>query len=194
MDAGFLIVKRFAVLYGEFASRSEFDRAIYALPLFGTGPERLSVAYNGLDRDPLSAYPNDPALAAEMRMAELESNGRCEDSFLADQEGVVDVLAWCEGERPGVYEPVWARVAGGTAVPPAGYAKAGYEPSYFPNGYFSAVCDCMCFPRWHGTDPEGVLFHEHFQRLNQYGLFRDSNHAAEFLKYYLSFDWIERGD
>jgi len=60
--------------------------------------------------------------------------------------------------------------------------------------HFSASCDCLCFPRWHGTDPEGLLFREHFSRLNRDGLFRSAQEARAFLRYYLSFDWTETGE
>jgi hypothetical protein len=51
-----------------------------------------------------------------------------------------------------------------------------------------------CFPRWHGTDPEGVLFREHFERLNRHGLFESAQEASAFLAFYLSFDWTETGE
>ena len=52
----------------------------------------------------------------------------------------------------------------------------------------------MLFPRWHGSDPEGTLFRDHFEKLNSFGLFYNRNDAREFLKYYLSFDWTETGE
>lgn len=38
----------------------------------------------------------------------------------------------------------------------------------------------MCFPRWHGTDKEGVLFGEHYERLNDYALFDSRGGRVEF--------------
>ncbi len=52
----------------------------------------------------------------------------------------------------------------------------------------------MLFPRWHGTDPEGVLFLEHFRKLNAHGLFETAEAAGEFLEYYVSFPQSEQGD
>ena len=52
----------------------------------------------------------------------------------------------------------------------------------------------MCFPLWHGTDTEGVLFKKYHNKLNQNALFDAPEIAKEFLKYYLSFDWTETGE
>ena len=49
-------------------------------------------------------------------------------------------------------------------------------------------------PRWHGTDESGQLFLSYFRQLNRHGLFQAKSDAEEFLRYYLSFDWTERGD
>jgi hypothetical protein len=51
----------------------------------------------------------------------------------------------------------------------------------------------MMFPRWHGTDKEGILFLEYFKKLKIDGMFENSNTAKEFLNYYLSFTWTETG-
>ena len=69
----------------------------------------------------------------------------------------------------------------------------GYEPAMFGGDWFSALSDCMCFPIWHGTDKEGELFMKYHDNLNQYALFDTPEMAGEFLDYYLSFDWTERG-
>ena len=113
--------------------------------------------------------------------------------LLLDEDAVHDVLGWAEVEAPGVYEPVGVRTAGSGAAPPDGLLRAGLEPSYLPKGYFSPACDCMCFPRWHGTDPEGILFVEHFAKLNPFGLFDSAEDATSFSTYYEGFDWTERG-
>lgn len=41
VTSGFLVVKRFEALYRAFAADLRFDKAIYALPVFGTSPERV---------------------------------------------------------------------------------------------------------------------------------------------------------
>ena len=72
ITSGFLIVKRFDVLYRAFAADPRFTQAIYALPLVGTGEERLTVKYHGLDRDAIDPWDGDGALLAQIRMAELQ--------------------------------------------------------------------------------------------------------------------------
>ena len=52
----------------------------------------------------------------------------------------------------------------------------------------------MCFPRWHGCDPEGTLFLPFFERLNENALFDTADDATEFLDFYRSHDWTESGD
>lgn len=56
MDAGFLIVTEFEVLYRRFAGDPRFDRGIYALPMADTSPTRVGVRYRGLDRNPLESF------------------------------------------------------------------------------------------------------------------------------------------
>lgn len=192
-ESAYLVVKRFEALYRDFAQKPEFNLAIYAVPLFGTDWSTSRVRYHGLDRDPLQAWDYPWALLAEIRMAEIGYVSPY-NHHLSRSQDVTDVLKWAEGEVPGEYESVWARLASSHVMPPPSFRLAGYEPSFFPEGFFSALCDCMCFPRWHGTDIEGVLFSEHFKRLNSYGLFNSANEANNFLTYYLSFDWTETGD
>jgi hypothetical protein len=188
---GFLVLKRFEPLFREFAAKPEFDRRIYALPVFGDEPSSAAIRYRGLDRDAIEAYAQGSL--AEIRMAELDpdDNG---GGFIGTLEQAREVLRWAEEEAPGVYEIAWAQVAGTAHTTPAGFELLGFEPSYFTGDHFSASCDCLCFPRWHGTDREGVLFREHFTHLNANGLFRSAQEASEFLRYYLSFDWTETGE
>ncbi|MGH7280799.1 MAG: hypothetical protein ACRELY_04695, partial [Polyangiaceae bacterium] len=132
---------------------------------------------------------------AEMRMLELkgkEIDGT--EDFLTTYELAVDVLGWTKEEGSEDYEIVWARIVDRADAPPSNFERLGFEPTYFMGDHFSAICDCMCFPRWHGTDPEGKLFRSHFDRLNTNGLFDDARTASEFLAYYLTIDWTERGE
>lgn len=193
-DSGFLVVKKFEVLHQEFCSKAEFDRAIYALPVKGTQPDQLTVRYRGIDRDALACF--DEGSVGEVRMEELKREGRVDpdDELILSLDDARDVLRWMEQERPGVYEIVWTRIAVRGAEPPTGWRSLGFEPTYFGGDHFSAICDCMCFPRWHGTDQEGTLFADYFSRLNSSGLFGDATTAKEFLDCYLSFDWTETGD
>jgi hypothetical protein len=192
VNSGFLVVKRFEALYRAFASEPGFTSPIYALPLFGTSPDRLAVKYRGLDRNAIG--PNGNGSLAAIRM--LEINGEDlygTDEFLATHRDAQDVLGWADQETPDTYEIVWTRIAGHEAEPPSGFESLGFEPSYFLSDHFSAICDCMCFPRWHGTDEEGTAFRAFFERLNPNGLFDEARVASEFLAHYLSFDWTERG-
>ena len=138
-DHGFLIVKRFSVLYAEFAAKSEFDRRIYAVPFFGDSPVEVAVQYHGMDRDPLESYWEDPALAAELRMHEMEQQDRVWNCLLYSQIELLEILEWANQEHPQKYEPVWARVSKSTAETPQGYRCIGYEPNYFPSGHFSPI-------------------------------------------------------
>jgi hypothetical protein len=54
--------------------------------------------------------------------------------------------------------------------------------------------DSMCFPRWHGPDPEGNMLIPFHERLNQHGLFPTVSQAAEFLTFYRSQTWAETGN
>ncbi len=205
ISSGFLIVKRFETLYTEFLSAPKFRPVlelggIYALPRSDVGPERASVQYRGLDRDALSPYDNKEGRLAEIRMAELQGPVSNEpygsldvgvEDFLQSERDAREVLGWADEETPGEYEIVWARLVGTQSDHPDGYDLLGYEPTYFVSDHFSVICDCMCFPRWHGTDNEGELFRPWFDRLNKNGLFDAPDVAEEFLKYYLSFDWTE---
>jgi hypothetical protein len=191
ITCGFLVVKRFEPLFREFAAKPEFDRRIYAVPVHGDDPAAAAIRYSGLDRDAVQPYAT--GTLAESRMAELDPED-AHGGFLRSLDDAYEVQRWAEEEAPGVHEVVWARVAGEFVAPPAGFERLGCEPSYFSGDHFSAVCDCMCFPRWHGTDPEGVLFREHFERLNRHGLFESAQEASAFLAFYLSFDWTETGE
>lgn len=191
VTSGFLVLKRFEHLFREFAAKPAFDRRIYALPVFGDDPSNATTRYRGLDRDAIQPYARGSL--AEIRMAELDPDDTG-GGFIGTLEHALDVLQWAEQEAPGVYELAWARVAGGSQAPPAAFERLGFEPSYFTGDHFSASCDSLCFPRWHGTDPEGLLFAEHFERLNRDGLFPSAEEARVFLAYYLSFDWTETGE
>jgi hypothetical protein len=88
-------------------------------------------------------------------------------------------------------EVIWVWELGASDPVPANFALLGYEPTWFPS-FFSAVCDSMFLPRWHGADREGSALSEHFKRLNAHGLFNSHAEATAFLTHYLSFDWAEQ--
>ena len=192
VQAGFLIVKTYPRLYRDYAQRYDLRVPFYALPRVDKQPAESPIQYLGLDRDALDPYDKSDNLA-EIRMDELLKEGKCSESgFIVSPDYVLEVRKFVSD--PLDYEEVWTRIEGVSQEPPLGYVSVGYEPTYFSGDHFSASCDCMIFPRWHGTDREGTLFLEHFRELNAFGLFASAEAASSFLIYYLSFDWTETGD
>lgn len=191
IDAGFLIVKTYEQLYNDHVSRYDLHTAIYAVPRIDQNPNSYSIQYRGIDRDALDSYCESDK-KAELKMAELEEKGDCKDGFLFSESIVRDVVSCGLFEQE--YEIIWARRLSSGLSEPKGFCFVGYEPTFFEGDHFSASCDCMLMPRWHGTDKEGTLFLNYFKMLNQYGLFTSVNDAEHFLQFYLSFDWTETGD
>ncbi len=201
-QSGYLVVETFAALYRKHAARYNNTMDIYAIPRLDREPEDFRVRYRGLDREalgPLSpgterqaARRGEPYLLAEVRLNELDELGLLSDGYLASLADALDAYGWL-GEAESSHEVIWTRVAGSEIPVPEGFVTIGFEPTYFTGSQFSASCDCMMFPRWHGTDEAGVLFREHFLKLNDHGLFDNALQAEEFLDYYLSLDWTEAG-
>jgi len=190
ISSGFLIVLRFDALYQAYVARYASSRDWYAIPRVDRSWHDTRVRYRGLDRDALQANEVRPENLTEIFLAELERKGRCASDFLFTLDDVTAAVSWLE-EDARRYEVIWARELGRPDLPPVGYERLGVEPGYFLTDHFSPSCDCMMFPRWHGTDPDGVLFVEHFRRLNQNGLFDSVEDAERFVEFYVSFDWTE---
>jgi|WetSurMetagenome_2_1015567.scaffolds.fasta_scaffold97168_3 hypothetical protein len=190
VDAGFFIVKSFPRLYNEYKDRYALQHNRYALPRIDRTPRESPIQYRGLDRDALDDYANSD-IEAEVRLALLALDNQEVDGIVYSQCDVDEVYASL-GPLQGEYEIIWSHIAGSDAAPPEGYASVGFEPTYFASDHFSPSCDCMLFPRWHGTDGEGELFTPYFRQLNRHGLFISPEVASEFLGYYLSFDWTEQ--
>lgn len=91
---------------------------------------------------------------------------------------------------------VWIKIYGSAIAMPEGYSFYGYDISFVPEieGAFSIINDCMFICKWHGCDNEGSAFLKYFDSLNENGLFNDADTAFGYMKYYLSFDWTERGE
>lgn len=191
IGAGYLIVKTYPKLFNEFKMQLNLTHDLYAFPRIDKDPEQNSIQYRGLDRDALTEneYSNN---LAEIRLDELEKINKCYHGLIEQFEYAQDAFNYLENKDS--YEIIWARIADQTRTPHPGFTPIGFEPSYFVGDHFAAQCDCMLFPRWHGTDKEGTLFLEHFNKLNHYGLFNSPQEAQSFLDYYLSFDWTETGD
>ncbi len=192
VEAGFVIAKTFARLYDDYKGRYDLRRDCYAMPRVDRDWWQSPVQYRGLDRDALCDW-QDSELPAEVHLALLEIDGCAVNGIVFRRPEAQEVHALLGNLQPD-YEIIWSRVLGSNAAPPEGLTSVGFEATYFTGDHFSASCDCMLFPRWHGTDEEGELFRPHFQQLNAHGLFATPDAAQEFLGYYRSFDWTETGD
>jgi hypothetical protein len=129
---------------------------------------------------------------ASQAFEELDVANRAQDDFifsLADVRRVYSLL-----RNPERWEIIWAGNSDMTVDRTEVGTTLGFEPTWFIGDHFSALSDCMCFPRWQGTDPEGKLFAEYYQRLNGHALFNSRDEAQGFLDFYRSFDWTETGD
>jgi hypothetical protein len=202
-DAAFLILKTFEHLHGEYVTRYNSTRDWYAIPRIDRKPLDMPVRYRGVDRDALRPASGTGAdtqdrLLAEIRLSELEKDERCFGAFIYSLDDALDVLGYLSMDGfANEYELGWIKKANSKEPAPADFCSLGFEPSYFfpdSDSPFSPSCDCMLFPRWHGTDQEGRLFLPHFQQLNNCGLFPTPQQAKDFLAFYLSFDWTETGD
>jgi hypothetical protein len=192
VKAGFLIVKTYPAIYSDYVGKYELQKDFYGLPRKDFPDSKQIIQYRGIDRDALDPYKDSDNLS-EIQMDELEKIGKCSDGFLFDLSTAQEILDLLDDKQIN-YEIIWARTVNSNVAPPVGFESIGFEPTYFVGDHFSASCDCMVIPRWHGTDDEGTLFLEHFKKLNQYGLFNNPADAKLFLEYYLSFDWTETGD
>jgi hypothetical protein len=208
---GFLIVTRFEVLYRDYCDRIEkvvrenwsfTDKLIYSVPQEGLPSSEVRKQYRGIDRVPLIAWPSrefpdetwmgreEPE--ASQALEDLETANRADNGFIfsvLDARRVYSLL-----RNPDWWELIWAGNSEVRMDKNGVGLTLGFEPTWFVGDRFSAVCDCMCFPKWHGTDKEGVLFAEHYERLNDYALFNSRDEAQAFLDFYRSFDWTETGD
>ncbi len=210
MASGYLIVTQFDVIY-DAALRSGVydDNPKTSEPIYGI-PHRLrpilreeATRYRGIDREPLSAVSNELAQAiresgtpcvandATILFDEIETTTGREDGWLTEREDVQKVWKALGNDRS-KYEVIFGREFDDVASIPEGAEYLGLDTAYFVMDHFSCICDALFIPRWHGTDPEGTLFHNHFVKLNRNGLFNRNEEALEYLRYYLSFDWTER--
>jgi len=222
MASGFLIVKKFEVLYKaalerealyeEARRRGEYDKDhLPRLPIYGIYHpdrdlnDRSTRRYHGIDREPLdglsfdfvqSIKKEDPywpgeATAASDLLDSIEIVSGREDGWVTELNDIKEVWA-AVGADQDQYEVIFAKQYDDDTSAPLGAEFLGADTAYFVSDHFSCICDALFFPRWHGCDEEGVLFREHFDKLNLNGLFNSNDDALEYLRYYLSFDWTER--
>ena len=208
---GFLIVTRFEALYRDYCDRigkvarehrGFTEKSIYSVPQERLPSSEVRKKYRGLDRVPLIAWPSrefpdetwmgreEPK--ASQALEDLETANQAHDGFIfsvLDAQRVYSLL-----RKPDWWELIWAGNSEVRMDRNGVGLTLGFEPTWFSGDRFSAVCDSMCFPRWHGTDPEGKLFAEYHERLNEHALFNSRAEAQQFLDFYRSFDWTETGD
>jgi hypothetical protein len=202
---GFLLVRTFDYLYRSFPKPAPRDQIIYSVPREGVPPNAVSKRYRGIDREALEAWsaedlslgfpyiptPTEPE--ACIALYELECQGACETDFIFSLPETRRVYALLRA--PIDWELIWAADVTADITRPREGRVLGYEPTWFWGDHFSAICDSMCFPRWHGTDEEeGTLFAPYYTRLNDHALFDSPVEAEDFLRFYRSQDWTETGD
>ncbi len=211
MSCGYLIVTRLDVLYKRALESHRYDdnptgKPIYGIPFpaYATPPPN-SPKYRGIDREPLQALTYDEAQlfteagtpckanAATNLLSEIENRINRDDGYISSLEDIIEVWRKLDEEQTD-YEVIWAKEFNDTIHVPESYELLGCDAAYFVSDHFSCICDALFFPRWHGTDQEGVLFRRYFDLLNPNGLFDTSELALDYLQYYLSFDWTERDD
>ena len=178
ISAGFCIVEQYDYVYQKELPRFNKVPGIkpYGLP-YGDQPKKKYFGIGNLSFEKVAQNYNfylDSCLKAENEVIEIRNTLFSEEHC----------------------DVVWFRVYGSDAVAPYGYKSCGYDVTYEPdlNGAFSIINDCMFICRWHGCDDEGTAFQPYFEALNDNGLFNDVETAISYMKYYLSFEWSERGE
>lgn len=188
---GFLVVKKYPLLYAENLSRFDCPQQIYGLP-FGKVPNK---EYLGTDRDGENEYalnlkqqlsPEEQNLIARMK------NGDCE-IFTSEADALLFLGMISNADD---YEIIHCRAVGCDEAYPRDYTFLGYDIGYPASNAeaFSIICDCMFICRWHGCDKEGTLFADDFNKLNENGLFDSFDDAYHYMVKYLNEDWSEKGD
>jgi hypothetical protein len=213
--SGYSIQTKFEYLYRRSLENRRFEDMfpgpIYGVPLLANGLTDPGVCYRGIYRQPLDCLSYESARAitaavgrtwddphegpnpATVLLREIELATGREDGWVTSRDDILRV--WNRlGDLQADYEVIFAREYNDNTPTPEGAAFLGCDVAYFVSNHFSCICDCMFLPVWHGTDPEGVLFRDFYDSLNENGLFGTSEMALRFLDYYLSFDWTERSD
>lgn len=178
ISAGFCIVEKYDYVYQKELPRfnAEPKAKPYGLP-YGDKPKRV---YAGIGNQSYEKVPQKYDFYLESCLKSESEVINLRDTLFSSEH--CDVA--------------WFRVYGADAEAPDGYKSCGYDVTCVPdiNGAFSAINDCMFICRWHGCDSEGTAFLGYFNVLNQSGLFDDPQMALRYMKYYLSFEWSERGE
>lgn len=188
---GFLVVKKYSVLYTENLPRFDCPEQIYGLP-FGEIPNKV---YLGTDRDSENEYARNlrSKLSSEEKdLIALMKRNECE-IFSSEKDALMFLGMLSNADD---YEIIHCRAVGCQEEYPRDYAFLGYDIGYpaSNSGAFSIICDCMFICRWHGCDKEGTLFTDDFDKLNENGLFDSFDDAYLYMVKYLNEDWSEKGD
>jgi len=117
-----------------------------------------------------------------------------EENVLTSEDEAITLINILD--KPDICDVVWFKIHTSLSAIPKGYRFYGYDITYIPgiHGAFSIINDCMFICKWHGCDEDGTVFLQHYTRLNENGLFNTVIEAIDYMKYYLSFDWSERGE
>jgi hypothetical protein len=212
MASGYLIATRFELLYDAALRSGRYDNNPNTTePIYGVPHKSRAILppnfprYRGINRDPLRALSYEeaklfteagtPSVASEATavLDKIELSTGREDGWVTSANDIECVWNALGGGRK-KYEVIFGKEFGDPALPPKGALFLGCDAAYFCSDHFSCICDALFIPIWHGTDPEGMLFRDHFFKLNEHGLFDSNEQALDYLHYYLSFDWTERDD
>jgi len=211
MNCGYLLATRYETLYQRALESHRYGnnptgKSIYGIPspCHLTSPKHRPI-YRGIDREPLLALTyceahlftdaGTPckANAATNLLSEVEGRTARNDGWVTSLQDITEVWKALGSEQSG-YEIIFAKEFSNAIPVPDGCNFLGCDAAYFVADHFSCICDALFFPKWHGTDSEGVLFKKYFDLLNLNGLFAINELALEYLNYYVSFDWTERDD
>lgn len=200
MKHGFLIASTYESMYQRFDKRTE-GVSKYALPRKGWTADRIEKKYRGIARDVVEGWVKedierglpfiDPPLEpkASEALGDLEERGAAEGSVIREKNSARAVFGHLR--EPENWELIWA---GLPEDRPEGGRCLGWDVCVLGGENFSAICDSMCFPRWHGTDKEGRVFLRPYSQLNEHALFNSVEEADDFERFYTGLDWTERGD
>ena len=180
IEMGFCIVEKYEYAYQKELLRfKEIDFKSFGIPPYGL---------------PYEDIPRKRYLGIGNPYSVEEDYGDMEDPLPQSEDEVIEIRDLFYSNE--YCDIVWFRIHDSNAVVPHGYRFCGYDITYVPeiNGAFSIINDCLFICKWHGCDENGTAFSEHFELLNENGLFDDANTALGYMKHYLSFDWSERGE
>jgi hypothetical protein len=166
------------------------------------------IAYRGISRNPLSAFPiADIAVlqksnyhgvdinpTAKLKMLELQGNPPAIDdpdfdsSMLLSIEQAIEVNSVLDSDKRNNYEIIKISRQSKSRI----NSTLGYEIGYWGGDFFSLICDSAIWPMWHGPSWSDVPeLAQQLKVLNKYLLFDDFNQAVAFRKWYKTKEWAE---